>query len=109
MRISMIILAALQIGGCATQQSQQAQPPASMPSLAQSDSSALALACNPPCIAGQPALYLDRDSRQPTAFAGYDQPTVSYSYVRTDDNYNPDKNGNYDREAVTERVAVSTR
>jgi hypothetical protein len=114
MRISMMILAALLIGGCASQPSQQAQTqqtgsPATMPSLAQSDSSALALACDPPCTSGQPALYLDRDSRQPAAFAGYDTPTVSFSYVRTDDNYNPDKNGNYDREAVTERVSVSTR
>ncbi len=106
----MMILAALLIGGCATQQSQQqAQTAATMPSLAQSDSSALALACDAPCTSGQPALYLDRDSRQPAAFAGYDEPTVSYSYVRTDDNYNPDQNGNYDREAVTERVGVSTR
>jgi hypothetical protein len=75
----------------------------------QTDSPALALACDPPVIAGQPALYLDRESREPAAFAGYDQPTVTYSYLRINDFYNPDKQGNYDREAVTERVGVSTR
>jgi hypothetical protein len=107
MRISMVILGCFLMCGCAAQSSQTAQTPAYH--LAQIDSPALALACDPPITANQPALYLDRESRQPAAFAGYDQPTVTYSYLRVEDRYNPDQQGNYDRDAVTERIGVSTR
>jgi len=107
MRISMVVLGCLLASGCAAQQPHVAD---SQPtSVQQADSPALALACDPPVVAGQPALYLDRDSREPAAFAGYEQPTITYSYLRVEDHYNPDKLGNYDRMAVTERVAVSTR
>jgi hypothetical protein len=102
-----IILLCVFTCGCAAQQSHVADfQPTCLP---QSDAPALALACDPPVIAGQPALYLDRESREPAAFAGYDQPTVTYSYLRVEDRYNPDKQGNYDRDAVTERVGVTTR
>jgi len=107
MRLSVAILGCLLMCGCAAQQSPVADfQPACAP---QSDSPAIALACDPPVIAGEPPLYLDRESREPAAFAGYDQPTVTYSYLRINDYYNPDKQGNYDREAVTERIGVTTR
>ena len=98
--------------GCAAQRPQTAQLPAQMPAgdrIVQCDSPALALACEPQITQGQSALYLDRDSRQPAAFAGYDQSTVTYSYLRVDDFYNPDKSGDYNRDAVTERLNVNTR
>jgi hypothetical protein len=94
--------------GCAAQRTQTAQMPAD-DRLVQCDSPALALACEAPITQGQPALYLDRDPRRPGAFAGYDQSTVTYSYLRVDDFYNPDKSGNYNRDSVTERLNVNTR
>ena len=103
----MAIVGCLFLVGCAAQRPQVGQfQPSCTP---QADGPALALACDPPVTVGQPALYLDRASREPGAFAGYDQPTVTYSYLRTDDNYNPDKEGKYNRDAVTERIGVSTR
>jgi hypothetical protein len=102
-----IVLGSVFSCGCAAQQSRVAdfQPGFQQ----QTDAPALALACDPPLIADQPALYLDREPREPAAFAGYDQPTVTYSYLRVEDHYNPDKRGNYDRDAVTERIGVTTR
>ena len=109
----MIVIGAFLICGCAAQRPQTAQTSAderpANDRLVQCDSPALALACDPPITQGQPALYLDRDPRQPAAFAGYDQSTVTYSYLRVDDFYNPDKSGNYNRDSVTERLNVNTR
>jgi hypothetical protein len=95
------------IGGCAAQPERTAGTEPIYRQ--QTDGPALALVCDPPCTAGEPPLYLDRDARQPGAFAGYDQPTVTYSYLRVDDRYQPFGDGRYDRQAVTEREGVSTR
>jgi hypothetical protein len=108
MRFSMAILGCLFACGCVAHQRSQVsdfQPACQQ----QADGPALALACDPPVIAGQPALYLDRESREPAAFAGYDQPTVTYSYLRVEDRYNPDNQGKYVRDSVTERIGVNTR
>jgi hypothetical protein len=107
MRSYLVIVGCILMCGCATQRpAVSGTEPHYTP---QTDSPSLALAFDPPAIAGQPALYLDRESREPAAFAGYDQPTVTYSYLRINDFYNPDPNGNYTRQAVTEQLGVSSR
>jgi hypothetical protein len=110
MRYSMAIIGCLLACGCANQSPSQSVPvvESRWSTTPQADSPALALACDPAIIRDQPALYLDRESRQPAAFAGYDQPTVTYSYLRSDDDYTFD-HGRFNREAVTERIGVSTR
>ena len=52
--------------------------------------------------------YASGRRRQPAAFAGYDQGTITYSYLRQDDFYTFD-HGINSREAITARVGVSTR
>ena len=103
----MVIVAALLLcGGCVSQHSQVSEFQPSY--VAQTDSPALALAYDPAVTLNQPALYLDREPRQPAAFAGYDQQTVTYSDVITDDFYQS-QHGQFNRDAITERVNVSTR
>jgi hypothetical protein len=100
-------LGCLLMCGCMTQRSQMtSSQPAYTPQI---DTPALALACEPPITANQPALYLDRESREPAAFAGYDQPTVTYSDLQVNDNYQPFHDGSYERQAISERIGVSTR
>jgi hypothetical protein len=106
MRFSVAVLGCLMACGCAAGQSHVAdfQPAV----VQQADAPAVALACDPPMIAGQPPLYLDRESREPSAFAGYEQTTVTYSDVQVLDQHVTD-HGNYYRDAFSERTGVSSR
>ncbi len=100
-------LGCLILVGCASQQAQVGQ--SDYRYTPQADGPALALACDPPATIGQPALYLDREPREPAAFTGYAQPTVTYSDTRVDDFYQPAGPGGYTREAQSEQIGVSTR
>jgi hypothetical protein len=102
MGISIIVLLA---GGCATQ---QAPKSAAAPMAAQR--TATALAFDPPILSGQPRLDLSRETREPSAFVGYDSVTTSSFDVYTDNRQSnePGESG-YDRDSVTEKVGVSTR
>ncbi len=75
----------------------------------QEDAFAPALAFDPPVTLDQEPLALDRESRRPSAFVGYDDAITTYSYLRVDDRMANDNQGRYERRAISERFAVTTR
>jgi hypothetical protein len=84
---------------------------------------AAALVFTPPVVRQEQPLDLSREGRATEAFVGYDQGTVEYLYVRTDDRQRSGDGWNrssgwgssggygdrYERRAVTERVGVRYR
>jgi hypothetical protein len=84
---------------------------------------AAALVFTPPMVRQEQPLDLSREGRATEAFVGYDQGTVEYLYVRTDDRQRSGDGWNrswgwgsygghgdrYERRAVTERVGVRYR
>ena len=72
-------------------------------------SHASALAFAPPIAAADVPLDLSRAEREPAAFVGYDDLIRTYIYVRTDDRFTGNGEGNYERRAITEKVGASTR
>jgi hypothetical protein len=73
--------------------------------------SASALVFDPPMLAGDWAPDLARDTRQPSAFLGYDEVTTTYFYLRTDDrqvvtDWQGDR---YERRAISEKYGVRYR
>jgi hypothetical protein len=100
-----ICIMALLAGGCATQQAPVT--PAAPVAVARP---ATALAFDPPILMGQPRADLSREARQPTAFVGYDSVSTSSFDISTDNRQSTTPGDSYyDREAVTEKVGVSTR
>jgi hypothetical protein len=72
-----------------------------------------ALAFTPPIVLhDEQSIDLRRDGREPSAYVGYDQQTVSYLWVRTDDRigdgtwYNPTR---FQRRAVSTTVSQRVR
>jgi hypothetical protein len=84
---------------------------------------AAALVFTPPVVRQEPPLNLSREGRATEAFVGYDQGTVEYLYVRTDDRQRSGDGWNrtfgwgssggygdrYERRAVSERFGVRYR
>ena len=84
---------------------------------------AAALVFTPPVVRQEQPLDLSREGRATEAFVGYDQGTVEYLYVRTDDRQRSGDGWDrtfgwgshggygdrYERRAVTERVGVRYR
>ena len=81
------------IGGCASQPQPSTQPSVAdqgpPPSAIAQDSSdeavAAALVFDPALIIGEPPVMLAREDRQPGAFVGYQEQTVTSFYIRIDD------------------------
>ena len=85
------------------------------------DAVAAALVYDPPVVANSPRIEISREGRAPEAFAGYEELTATYYYLRVDDrqlNYGGGgtggsgqhiNNDRFERQAITERVGVSYR
>ena len=69
---------------------------------------ASALAFDPPIAAVEPSLDLSRESREPLAVLGYDEPIATFSYVRSDDRFRVTfaDGDRYERRAISERVGI---
>ncbi|MBV8779888.1 MAG: hypothetical protein JO353_00690 [Phycisphaerae bacterium] len=106
--LSIAVIGLAFAGGCATQH-HAPEAANTQPTRDECDPPAVALAFDPPITIDQGELALDRESREPRAFVGYDEPTITYSYLRVDDRMDGTGRGRYDREAVAERIGVSTR
>ena len=72
-------------------------------------SHASALAFAPALAAADAPMDLSRAGRERSAFVGYDDLIRTFIYVRTDDRFTGNGEGNYERRAITEKVASSTR
>lgn len=89
--------------------------PASLPDLRPPPVVATALVFTPAVAVTAPPVALPRDSRQPVAVVGFDQPTVTHYFLRVDDRQSLDTFSSYgrwdggSRRAVTVRIGVSTR
>jgi hypothetical protein len=75
-----------------------------------SEAPAVALAFDPPILAGQPIHDFPRDIRRPSAFVGYDEVATTTVDIFTDDRQSSDPaEDRFLRESYTEKVAISTR
>jgi hypothetical protein len=98
--------------GCA---SKNAQPVATVAreSAVYDDAVAAALVYDPPVVADSPRLDLSREGRSPSAYAGFEELTTTYYYLRVDDRQLDYGGGShhdrFEREAITQRVGVSYR
>jgi hypothetical protein len=110
---STLSVLAITLAGCASQQASVA-PVQQIPTYTEVDASALAF--DPPVLAGTPRIDLSRDGRGTAAFAGFDEGSTTYYYLRTDDLYSDFANGgggrginpdNYQRRAVSETYGIS--
>jgi len=103
--LAAIVLIGLTLGCSATRHKNA--PPAPV---AQRSAPAAALAFDGPVNGTLPEYALDRPSRDPVAYVGYDLSIVIYSYTRTDDRqYLFDQFNDYDRQAYSTRIGVSYR
>src|SRR5580704_3830721 len=115
--MTLIAILALTLAGCASHQPGAAsnqplansQGSASAPQTGYSPSPAAALAFDPPALAGSPRLDLSREDRGPAAFAGFEDETTTFYYLRVDDWLSDDLHGsslpsrdNYQRRSVSE-------
>jgi hypothetical protein len=57
-----------------------------------------------------PSDMLDRESRQPSAYLGYELPTTTFTYTRYDDRVRFEQGtGSFERRATGERIGVTVR
>ena len=72
---------------------------------------------DPPVAAAEEPVDLSRDDRMPSAFVGFDGPTVTYFWIHTDDLQRSNWYGNssgdvrdlYCRRAIIDKIGVSYR
>ena len=73
---------------------------------------ASALVFDPPTAEYSVAMVPSRESRERTAFVGYDSVISTYFYLRIDDRdrfFDPSGDGRYERRAISEKFGVSQR
>lgn len=68
-----------------------------------------ALVFDPPLTLSEPRLDLSRQLRGEAAFAGFEDSTVTYFYVRTDDRQTNDFTDRYAREGYSAKVGSVRR
>jgi hypothetical protein len=107
MRRLLAILAAGILSGCAAP-AQKAPEPATVP-LTSSSAASSALAFDPPVTQFEPAPDLSRSSHGTAAFAGFEDTTTTYFYVRTDDRQTQDDTGRFEREGYLSKVGAIRR
>jgi hypothetical protein len=76
------------------------------------DAVAAALVYDPPDTTTAPRVEVSREGRNPTAYAGFEELTTTYYYLRIDDhqqNFGGIHNDRFERQAITQRVGVSYR
>jgi hypothetical protein len=114
MRIALLAISALALGGCASH-------PSTVSSRQQlhrnyAPAPAAALCFDPPALAGKPRLDLSRDERRNSAFIGFTDTTTTVYSVNVDDWYadtnasqsNPVRD-QFARHSVSETLAVTHR
>jgi hypothetical protein len=103
------------VTGCA---SRPAAPAAPAPVAQESESVydratvAGALMYDPPVVASAPPTSISRAGRATEAFAGYEELTATYYYLRQDDrqlNHGSWSNDRFERQAITQRQSVTYR
>jgi hypothetical protein len=104
MRSMLINTFLLVLVGCA---SQNASPPLAQRQYA--DRPGAALAFDPPVLQGRAAAELPRDLLEPGAFVSYDDTSITYFNIRTDDRLGEGSDVWLYRRAVIERTGVSFR
>ena len=110
MRWGLVISLGMMVG-CASKPA----PPvaATAPSPIYDDAVAAALVYDTPVIVNSPRLEVSREGRGPSAYAGFEDITTTFYYLRIDDrqlNTNGGVNNDrFERQAITERVGVSYR
>jgi hypothetical protein len=111
MRWGASILLAITTAGCASKQTQPTSA-AAAPHI-YDDAVAAALVYDPPVVADSPRLEISREGRAPTAYAGFEDITTTFYYLRVDDRQQSYGSGwhndRFERQAITERVGVSYR
>jgi hypothetical protein len=109
MRWGVLILLGLLVG-CATH---SAPPVASVaPAPIYDDAVAAALVYDPPVVINSPRIDVSREGRAPTAYAGFEELTTTFYYLRIDDRQLTTggvNNDRFERQAITQRVGVSYR
>jgi hypothetical protein len=70
---------------------------------------ASALVFDPPIAAGLPPIDLSREPREVMAFAGFQQASTTFSFVRTDDRQSTGYRDSYDRRTISIQMGSSTR
>lgn len=115
MRCLALIVAGMLLTGCAarakTSPRADREPEVELVGYRYYESSASALAFDPPIVAGAVTPNLSRAGREPSAYVGFDSIITTHFYLRTDDRqiiYGEDA-GRYERRAVSERFGVSYR
>lgn len=104
MRWGVLLSIALTTGCAARQQ----RPPADT-GFTYAETAAPVLAFRPPVAIGEVELELPREGRQPVAFGGYQETSISYSYTRLDDRQTFDVGGRFQRRAIVERFGIVHR
>lgn len=114
-RISVLILGLAMLTGCA----HGARRPPPRRDLTEARLASAALVFDPPVAADGASLDLARDTRQPSAFLGYDEGVAEYFYLRWDDRQSnwgtslgwggSGRGDWYERRAVSEKVGVLYR
>jgi hypothetical protein len=111
--LSIIVIALLAVGCSSESRDRSAKAQEPLPVLAVYKAApSSALAFDPPVAANLPPQDLDRETRAPGAFIGYDQGIATFYYVRTDDRQFNGFGGNqlqYERRAISTKVGVSYR
>ena len=78
-RLAILALSAIALAGCAENK------PAPKVVYLDSSASTSALAFDPPVIVGEPLVDLDRSLLEPSAFVGYEGPSITTYWIHTDD------------------------
>src|SRR3954452_16105543 len=105
MRITWAILAAALLGGCATQH----PAPVPAPLNTTSTTGSAALAFDPPLTLYQARLDLSRSTRGNAAFAGFEDTTTTYYFVRTDDRQASDGTERFQRDGYSAKLGAIRR
>jgi hypothetical protein len=103
MRITWAILGAACLAGCATHH------PAPVLLTTTTTKASAALAFDPPMTLSEPRLDLSRDTRGNAAFAGFEDTTTTYYYVRTDDRQTTDFTDRFQRDGYSAKVGSLRR
>ncbi len=115
MRCLALIVAGMLLTGCASRAKTTAraegQPEAELAGYRYEESTASALAFDPPIVASAVTPNLARDGRETTAYVGFDDVITTHFYVRYDDRQVIQGRGpeRYERRAISERSGVSYR
>src|ERR1700749_3478959 len=94
-----VIVVAGLVGGCASQ-----EPPP--PQLTSSATASSALAFDPPLTLLNQDLDLARNTHGEAAFAGFEDTTTTYFYVRTDDRQATDNTERFTKEGYSAKVGA---